>query len=406
MLITGFGIPKIISVNDFGVYRSFLLYASYLSFLHFGFIDGAYIRNAGKILDKNTKDSFSEEFTLFVLLQSVIIIVFYFVIKDKNFSILFAFFIYFTALNNYLNFSLKAFKLMNPSINGEILNKLLLALAVVFIFATRTQIEPIHLFIMLILFLAVKLAYYLSKLNFYRPKRLTIQRSKEILKDNIGLGLLILIGNAAFIFTTKLDKVFVENIFSKEQFAIYIFPVSLILINELITTSVSRIILPFLKDEKGPLLIKKLGNEGEYIFFFISLSLVVLVFPVGWLLEHFYKGYLPSILFYKFFLIGYIPLSISKLVHSNLFMAFELKYQYAFSNLLIFVTGFGIYYSLFIYSADTIFYGIAYIFLMLIRYIVHEMVLYKRKIITRVGTKLVFTSTFTIGLTYLFYLFN
>ena len=45
-----FVVPKLISVEDFGYWRLFALYAGYVGFVHFGFADGVLLRWAGKNL--------------------------------------------------------------------------------------------------------------------------------------------------------------------------------------------------------------------------------------------------------------------------------------------------------------------------------------------------------------------
>jgi O-antigen/teichoic acid export membrane protein len=47
-----FVVPKLVSVEDYGYWRMFGLYASYVGFLHFGFADGALLRWAGRPLEE------------------------------------------------------------------------------------------------------------------------------------------------------------------------------------------------------------------------------------------------------------------------------------------------------------------------------------------------------------------
>lgn len=47
-----FVVPKLISVEDYGYWRIFMLYAGYVGFLHFGFADGALLRWAGRPLEE------------------------------------------------------------------------------------------------------------------------------------------------------------------------------------------------------------------------------------------------------------------------------------------------------------------------------------------------------------------
>jgi hypothetical protein len=43
-----FLIPRLVSVEQYGYWRLFFLYAGYMGFLHFGFADGALLRWAGR----------------------------------------------------------------------------------------------------------------------------------------------------------------------------------------------------------------------------------------------------------------------------------------------------------------------------------------------------------------------
>lgn len=47
-----FLVPRLVSVEDYGYWRLFLLYAGYVGFLHFGFADGALLRWAGRPLEE------------------------------------------------------------------------------------------------------------------------------------------------------------------------------------------------------------------------------------------------------------------------------------------------------------------------------------------------------------------
>src|SRR5690348_4699055 len=46
-----FLIPRLVSVEEYGHWRLFLLYTGYVGFLHFGFVDGALLRWAGRTLE-------------------------------------------------------------------------------------------------------------------------------------------------------------------------------------------------------------------------------------------------------------------------------------------------------------------------------------------------------------------
>src|SRR5579864_4854741 len=47
-----FVVPKLLSVEDYGYWRMFALYAGYAGFLHLGFADGALLRWAGRPMEE------------------------------------------------------------------------------------------------------------------------------------------------------------------------------------------------------------------------------------------------------------------------------------------------------------------------------------------------------------------
>ena len=62
-------VPKLLSVNDYGLWQLFLFYYSYLGFLHFGWEDGIYLRYAGKKFDELNKKTFAGQFYCIIFLQ-------------------------------------------------------------------------------------------------------------------------------------------------------------------------------------------------------------------------------------------------------------------------------------------------------------------------------------------------
>ena len=62
-------VPKLLSINDYGLWQLFLFYYSYLGFLHFGWEDGIYLRYAGKRFDELNRRTFAGQFYCIILLQ-------------------------------------------------------------------------------------------------------------------------------------------------------------------------------------------------------------------------------------------------------------------------------------------------------------------------------------------------
>ena len=57
-VVVGFILPKIIGVSDYGYHKTFTLYATYVSLLSFGIVDGIYLKYGGKNYDQLNREQF------------------------------------------------------------------------------------------------------------------------------------------------------------------------------------------------------------------------------------------------------------------------------------------------------------------------------------------------------------
>lgn len=67
-------VPKFLSMENYGLWQLFLFYFSYLGFLHFGWIDGIYLRYAGKSFHELERRVFAGQFYGVVLFQILLVI--------------------------------------------------------------------------------------------------------------------------------------------------------------------------------------------------------------------------------------------------------------------------------------------------------------------------------------------
>lgn len=56
-------IPKLIGIKEYGYWQLYLFYSSYVGFLHFGWLDGIYLRYGGKEYRDLDKSYFAHSFT-------------------------------------------------------------------------------------------------------------------------------------------------------------------------------------------------------------------------------------------------------------------------------------------------------------------------------------------------------
>ncbi len=68
-------IPKLVGVEEYGYWQLYLFYSSYVGFLHFGWIDGIYLRYGGKEYQDLDKRLLFSQFYMLVMLQLIIAVI-------------------------------------------------------------------------------------------------------------------------------------------------------------------------------------------------------------------------------------------------------------------------------------------------------------------------------------------
>ena len=74
-------IPKLIGVEEYGLWQLYLFYSLYVGFLHFGWNDGIYLRYGGEVYENLNKKTFFSQFWLLLILQAIIGLIAYFFIN-------------------------------------------------------------------------------------------------------------------------------------------------------------------------------------------------------------------------------------------------------------------------------------------------------------------------------------
>ena len=65
-------VPKALSLEDYGIWQLFLFYFSYLGIFHFGWLDGIYLRYAGKTFEELPRKKLAGQFYAILLSQIII----------------------------------------------------------------------------------------------------------------------------------------------------------------------------------------------------------------------------------------------------------------------------------------------------------------------------------------------
>ena len=74
-ILVGFLLPKLIGVTDYGYYKTFTLYASYVGLFHFGLADGIYLKFGDKNYEELNKKDFRYYSQFYFIVELIISIV-------------------------------------------------------------------------------------------------------------------------------------------------------------------------------------------------------------------------------------------------------------------------------------------------------------------------------------------
>ena len=74
-ILIGFIIPKILGVTDYGYYKIFILYMTYVGLFHFGFIDGIYLKYGGVDYNELNKIKFRSYFRFLLYMETIIAVI-------------------------------------------------------------------------------------------------------------------------------------------------------------------------------------------------------------------------------------------------------------------------------------------------------------------------------------------
>ena len=250
-LISVLLIPKFLSIDEFAYLKIFTLYLSYVGILHFGFNDGIYIKYGNYDYDNLDKKRISANFKFLIAIQAlislIVVLITLFTVNNtiiSNIWFVIAINIFLVNVSGFLSFIAqitKEFKLYSQSI---IFGKIIYILGIFIVVFAGNRGHKIFI-------LLTTLGNVLSAIILIVRYRELILIKSDKLRDIIGdikdiykVGFFIMIGNFVSLTLLGLDRLFVEKLFSLQQFAMYSFAVSIITMFYMISNTLATVIYP------------------------------------------------------------------------------------------------------------------------------------------------------------------
>nr|WP_295974554.1 oligosaccharide flippase family protein [uncultured Bacillus sp.] len=294
--------PKILSVEDFGLWRTFMLYSTYAGILHLGIADGYLLNNVSLSQSqalKNLRNSLP-----FLVLQQIVISLLIFLVLlftfEKSSSIFIAAGVLLfsivlnirTLIDNYL-IIIKDFKTSNIV---KILDKVIyLILIVIMIVFLKASYEQIMVYSIIASLLALLILFWKVRARPEIPKQF-IQKNVS----NIKIGSQLFYSNILIIVLFNIDSIVVSLFLGNMIFAVFSFAITIVMLINQFAESISQVFFPYLATDlkENMFKVNKVIVFAIFGIWLLIMQFTYLLVPViEWVYPK-YAGSIPVLLVY------------------------------------------------------------------------------------------------------------
>ena len=337
-ILVGLVLPKLLNIDGFGNYRIFMLYGTYASLLHFGFVDGILVKFGGQNFQSLDSRTISKLFTSFFILEFCIAIIIDLLalcmFEGKYRWILCAVGIYTFFLNVETAFQFLSQAIMNFGLVARmsklqaLLNTFnicvpLICIFIFKLFSSLTYTTYITLYIAAYAVLLLVYVYiYIVK---YKMLNFNLNVNRDIVYEIFKIGFPITIASQIGNIILNLDNQFVSMFFSTNIFAKYSFSYNLISLTIAIVLAISTVLFPYLNRETKSDLIKNYSKSMAFMLLFIYATLFS-YFPIKIIITYILPQYVGSLVYLRILLPGVaITTSISTIIFNHYKVTEDMK---------------------------------------------------------------------------------
>lgn len=331
MSFIGFLIPYYLSIEQYSYLETFNLYIAFIGILHFGFIDGLYIKYGGKSEKNIDKRILKGERKFFILFQTIISFIFLILAIILNDNILIAFSLVIIPINIQTMYKLfyqavGEFKYFSKILLINSYLTLLINLLIIFVIK-EYLFWPFVIGVIIInytLLLFLEFNFFVKYKNYNH-----IIHYKEIF-NHFKVGIFIMIGNLSITLIYNLDRWFVKLFLTVKDFSFYSFAVSILMVINVLINSLTMVFYPYLsrgiKDEnivkiKNILIVVGSLFSGTYFIFEIIITILL-------------SKYLQSLEIIQILFLSFPAMIVINVIFINLYKAKKQEKRYL-SNVLL-----------------------------------------------------------------------
>lgn len=346
-VVSGFFLPKLLGVTDYGFYKVFNLYITYGVFFDLGISNGIYLLYGGYKRAELPKETFRFYFSLFLKIQvvfSAAVIIFAIFFMQNEYKFIFVMVAIYTLVNNIATYFEKVSVMIgefNASVRRNMLKSILTIFVILILWVGIKLNIPIRhfvfytiLFVIIYAILAIQYCQYYKELII--GKKDSFQNQKSNLHKIIISGFVLLLADMVASLILTLDRQFVSMLFDINTYSIYSFAYSMLRIVILAISAIATVLYPTLKRMSVEQM-KKSYNYSLAIVGMISLGCLIMYYPLCIIVQSFLTEYIGSLPIFRILFPSITINAIISMVMISHYKALGKEKQYFYISVIILI---------------------------------------------------------------------
>lgn len=385
-VLVGFVVPRVLGVTDYGYYKTFTLYVSYIGLFHFGFVDGVYLYFAGqKSLDKEKFRTLSKFLIMFqFIITAIITIIAMFFVGNELCLIIFLVALDVLACNvtSYYEFiSQITMRFKMVSLRG-IIRSILTVLSVIVLYIIYKYCNSkISYYIYAIIVISINYILAIWYIITYRDitfgKSKSFKEEKKYILFFFKLGFPLLISNLVAQLIFVVDQQIVNIFFDTDTYSTYAFAYTMINLITVATSAISVVIYPTLRTMNEEKIKNNYSIINSLLLIFVSACLICYFLLVPFV-NHFLPEYSLSLVTFRIILPGVLVSSSIQVIKYNCYKTFGMINNYLYKSLFILLNAIIVDLIVYYVVGTTNIISIVSIFVLIIWYLLVEITMAKK----------------------------
>lgn len=349
-VFVGFVLPKIISVSDYGFYKIFTLYFSYIGVLSMGIIDGIVLKYGKYNYEELDRKSFRSYFAWYALINfffSVILFVIAVCAKDIDYQFVLLMLCANILPVNYTGYFQQISQITQRFKEYSIRKAVHSAANVIFIVIIFAMYKwggvymtyNIYLLGMLLINVALSFWYMHTYRDIIFGDHNSLRYTFKEILSLMKLGMPLLLANLCSTFLISLDRQFVSMLFTTEEYAVYAFAYSMLSLITVATSAVATVLYPVFKRMDEKLLRENYSNMTAVTLVF-SFAVILVYYPLCYFINWFLPSYEYSLLIFRIILPGLVMSTVLTVVMHNYYKVLGLSASFFKKSIIALIVAF------------------------------------------------------------------